>query len=61
MDRDTPRRRAPDYTNAALAMGLVNLLWMMFAVWAAFGFVWVLLAAGALNLLITRLGRTRRR
>lgn len=47
---------APNYTNAALAMGLVNLLWIFIALWAIYGF-WVVLAAGwALNWLIRRLG-----
>jgi len=29
--------KAPKYTNAALVMGLVNLLWIFTALWAAFG------------------------
>jgi hypothetical protein len=46
---------APNYTNAALAMGLVNLIWIFIALWAMFGF-WVVLAAGwGLNWLISRL------
>ncbi|MEM1429033.1 MAG: hypothetical protein AAGG09_06215 [Pseudomonadota bacterium] len=48
-------RRAPDYTNAALIMGFMNLIWIFVLLWAAFGF-WTVLAAGiGLNTLITRL------
>jgi hypothetical protein len=56
-----PPKRAPDYTGAALAMGLVNLLWIFVALWAAFGF-WAVLAAGlGLNHAITRLAQRRPR
>ncbi|WP_166434053.1 hypothetical protein [Roseovarius spongiae] len=48
---------APDYTNAALAMGLINLLWIFFALWAAFGLPVVLAAGYGLDLLIRRVGR----
>lgn len=48
---------APNYTNAALVMGLVNLLWIFMALWIAFG-LWVVLFIGfVLNKLITRLER----
>lgn len=54
--RDTePRKRAPDYTNAALAMGLMNLIWVLMVIWAWFGFGAVILAGVGLNMLITRL------
>lgn len=48
---------APNYTNAALIMGLVNLLWIFMALWAAFGFPVVLLVGFLLDRLILRLGR----
>ncbi len=51
--------RAPDYTNAALVMGFVNLLWVFMVIWAVFGFAWVILVALLLNHLIQRLDRTR--
>ena len=50
---------APNYTNAALTMLGVNLGWIFFALWAAWGLVPVLLVATALNHLISRL-RDRR-
>ncbi len=54
--RDTePRKRAPDYTNAALAMGLLNLIWVLMVLWMWLGFGAVVLAGVALNMLITRL------
>jgi hypothetical protein len=45
---------APDYTNAALTMMGVNLTWIFFALWAAFGLVPVLLLAAAINHLLGR-------
>ena len=53
--QNRPVGRAPNYTNAALVMGLVNLLWVFMAIWALFGFAWVVLAALVLNRLIARL------
>jgi len=47
---------APNYTNAALVMGLVNLLWIFALLWAAFGLPVVLLAGYLLNLAISRFG-----
>jgi hypothetical protein len=44
-----PVGRAPDYTNAALAMGLVNLLWIFCVLWAVFGLPVVILAGLAIN------------
>ncbi|ETX13049.1 histidinol phosphate aminotransferase [Roseivivax halodurans JCM 10272] len=52
--------RAPDYTRAALAMGLVNLLWMLGLIWAVLGLPAVLLLALILNCLIDRLAASRR-
>jgi hypothetical protein len=50
---------APDYTNAALVMGLVNLLWVFMVLRAVLG-LWAVLAAGyGLKLLIDRIGRRR--
>ena len=48
---------APNYTNAALVMGLVNLLWIFMAIWIVFGFHIVLLAGFVLDKMITRIGR----
>ena len=48
---------APNYTNAALVMGLVNLLWIFMVIWAVFGLPVVLAVSYALNLLIRRLGQ----
>ena len=56
-----PLGRAPNYTNAALLSGLVNLLCLLFALWAIWGWPAVLLAALVLNWLIDRLEATRRR
>lgn len=55
------RHSAPDYTTAALVMGLVNLLWIFLALWAAFGFGAVVLAGYATFLGIEALRRHRRR
>lgn len=46
---------APNYTNAALVMGLVNLLWIFMALWAMFGFSVVLITGFALDRMISRL------
>jgi len=55
--RGRPQGRAPDYTDAALVMGGVNLIWILIALWALVGF-WAVLALGVgLNALITRLER----
>ncbi|MBZ8117201.1 hypothetical protein KUD11_00910 [Roseovarius sp. LXJ103] len=48
---------APDFTNAALIMGLVNLVWVFTALWALFGFWAVLGAAFILDKLISRIPR----
>lgn len=47
---------APNYTNAALVMGLVNLLWIFMILWAIFGLPVVLAISYGLNRLITRIG-----
>ena len=48
---------APNYTNAALAMGLVNLLWIFILLWAVFGLPMVLIAGLVLNRMISLLAR----
>ncbi len=48
---------APNYTTAALLMGLVNLLWIFMVLRAIFGLPAVFAAAYGLNLLIGRLSR----
>jgi len=50
---------APDYTNAALVMGFVNLLWVLMVLWAAFGFAAVLAAGFSLDRLIVWLANRR--
>lgn len=45
--------RAPDYTNAALTMGLVNLIWIFGVLWALFGLPVVILAGVLLNRVVT--------
>ncbi|WP_428515489.1 hypothetical protein [Roseovarius sp.] len=49
---------APNYTNAALVMGLVNLLWVFMALWMMFGLPVVMAVGYGLNLLITRFSRS---
>ncbi len=55
--RGKPPGRAPDYTTAALTMLGVNLMWMLCAIWAIFGFGVSLVLAGILNIGISRLGQ----
>ena len=46
---------APVFSNAALIMGLVNLVWIFMALWAVFGF-WMVLGVGfVLDKLIRRI------
>lgn len=54
--RDHRLASAPDYTNAALTMMGVNLMWIFFVLWAVFGMIPVLLLAMLLNHGISRLG-----
>ena len=51
--------RAPDYTHAALAMGFVNLFWILGLVWVVLGLPAVLIVALLLNHLIDRLAASR--
>ncbi|MBY5972006.1 hypothetical protein [Pseudooceanicola marinus] len=55
------RRAAPDYTAAVLVMAGVNLLWIFFALWAAWGFGAVVAAGYALHVAIEALRRHRAR
>lgn len=50
---------APNYTNAALIMGLVNLLWIFMALWAAFGLPTIMLIGYILDKLISWMARRR--
>ncbi|KMK66130.1 hypothetical protein [Puniceibacterium sp. IMCC21224] len=56
-----PPQRVEDFTSPALVMGLVNLLWVFFVLWALYGLGAVLLAGAALNHLIQRLAARRTR
>lgn len=59
--RDNAQRpAAPNYTAAALWMGLVNLLWILGVIWAVFGLPAVLVIGWALNRAITWIGDRRR-
>ncbi|MBO6868713.1 MAG: hypothetical protein VXZ18_09745 [Pseudomonadota bacterium] len=40
---------APNYTNAALVMGLVNLLWIFGVIWALYGLPFVIAVGWCLN------------
>ncbi len=51
--------KAPNYTNAALAMGLVNLLWIFMVIWVMFGLSAVLASGYAIHCLINRLAHKR--
>ena len=50
---------APNYTNPALVMMAINLIWIFFALWAVYGLVPVLLAGAILNHAITVLAARR--
>lgn len=50
---------APDYTNPALIMMGVNLIWLFFVIWAVWGLLPVLLIGLMLNHVITRLEHWR--
>ena len=59
--QDRSRTAAPDYTNATLVMGFMNLIWSFLLIWASFGLPAVLALAVFLNYLITRLAHHRSR
>ncbi|PIE13192.1 MAG: hypothetical protein CSA70_06365 [Rhodobacterales bacterium] len=49
-DRPTaPNYTAPNYANAILIMGLINLLWIFTVIWALYGLPVVLVLAVVLN------------
>lgn len=48
---------APNYTNAALIMGLVNLLWIFVVLWAVFGLPTIMLLGYTLDKLISWMAR----
>lgn len=50
---------APNYTNAALVMGLVNLVWVFMVIWAQLGLLAVIATGYVLDKLISRIERTR--
>ncbi len=57
--RKGPLDTAPNYTNTALVMGAVNLIWVLAVIWATLGFAAVLATGYALDRLIV--WRARRR
>ena len=57
--RRSPLDAAPDYTNAALVMGGVNLVWVFVLIWSTLGFGAVLATGYALDRLIARWARRR--
>lgn len=62
MDNQSHRATAaPDFTNAALVMGFVNLFWSLLLISASFGLPTALTLAVFLNYLITRLAHRRTR
>lgn len=51
----SPVKRVENYTTTCLVLVFVNLLWIFAAIWAFFGFGWMLLTGWLLNKGITRL------
>ncbi|MCE8007833.1 hypothetical protein [Aestuariivita sp.] len=51
--------RAPDYTNAAITMMGINLMWVFFVVWMLWGFVPVILLALMVNHFAERVAERR--
>ena len=58
MDRRHPQP-APNYTNAALTMGWVNLMWVFMVIWGLWGLLPVLMISAGLNRGITWLALRR--
>lgn len=56
---DQPVGRAPDYTDAAITMLGVNIMWVMFVVWMLWGFVAVLMLAVAVNHIVEHVAARR--
>lgn len=50
---------APNYTNAALFWGGVNLFWVLLLLWQVIGFVAAIIAAAGVNYLIDRRAQNR--
>jgi hypothetical protein len=50
---------APSYPNAALVMGLVNLVWVFMVIWAHLGLLAVIATGYVLDRLISRINRAR--
>lgn len=61
--REHPQSRVEDYTSTCLVMALINLMWIMIALWAWKGFFAALLLSAAvyysITLLDMRLARNR--
>ncbi len=51
--------QAPDYTNAAINMLGINLLWIFFVIWMLWGMVPVLLMALLINHFVERVAERR--
>jgi len=60
MRKSRERTAAPNYTDAAITMLGVNLLWIFFVLWVLFGFVPVVILAILINHGIDRLIEIRR-
>lgn len=58
MDQRHPQP-APNYTNAALTMGWVNLMWVFMVIWGLWGLLPVLMISAGLNRGITWLALRR--
>jgi hypothetical protein len=56
-----PPGQVENYTDAALGMLLVNMLWVFGVIWAHWGIGAVILSGWALNMLISRLATRRNR
>ncbi len=56
-----PPGQVENYTDTALGMLLVNMLWVFGVIWACWGLAAVLVLAWVINALITRLARLRSR
>ena len=59
MRNPNERQPAPDYTSAALTMLGVNMMWIFFVIWLAYGLLPVLILAALINRWITRLQDVR--
>ncbi len=54
-----PVGAAPDYTNAAINMLGINLLWIFWVTWVLWGIIPVLMIAFAVNRFVEYVGDTR--